>query len=266
MIQNPPIVVYPPCTDGAGLEETTVQGLYGCWRDLYIWVWQAYDLSDSSWRGAGFDDACNVARPFGKVVNAVFLINYALSDNYIPQWHSTEDYQSSSRAADNRFHGPFYMQLDTSPQTALARAQTGRFLTRDRTKLFCGVFNAASGSNLPSTRAGVLVHESWHHWLYKHDFVTSHRKCGSQDCDFYYFHGSGAYDFGQLDRYDTAPDHLRFHSPYQIEVEFLADLAEMSQPWVPVIVTQAARATGNGKLANRFANAPGYLIGNPRPF
>ena len=109
------------CQEGANLEEITVQNLYGCWRDLYLWVWQAYALTDDSWDPAGITDACNVAKPFGKVVNAAFLINYALSDNYAFQWHSTEDYQSSSRAAENRFHGPFYQRFIEYPREFRSR-------------------------------------------------------------------------------------------------------------------------------------------------
>lgn len=267
MIDRPP-VVYPSCVDGANLEEMTVQSLFGCWRDLYMWAWQAYDLTDYSWIRAGLSDACNVTRPFAKVVNAVFLINYALSDNYIPQWHSTEDYSTSSRAEDSRFHGSIYYRLDDTNATAEAASQTGRFLAEDRTNLYCLLFSAGSISDAPSNRASVMLHESWHHWQHKHGFVTSHPKCGtpSHDCDYYYFHGSGAFDFGQMDRYDTNPSHLLFHSPYQMAVEFDADLSEMSFAWVPVVVTQSARTYGNTRITTQFVNAVGYRIGNPRPF
>jgi hypothetical protein len=269
MLADPPVVSVR-CVDGASLEETTVQNLYGCWRDFYLWVWQAYDLTDFTWDHAGISDACNVSQPFAKVVNAAFLINYALSDNYIPQWHSTEDYRNSSRASDNNFHGPFYCRLAFAGDSATteANSQTGRFLAEDRINLYCYLFNLGSPANLPSERAAVMVHESWHHWQYKHGFVTAHPQCGSpaHDCDYYYFHGTGAFDFGQMDRYDTDPNHLLFHSPYQVAVEFHADLAEMSLPWVPLIVTQSARSIGNNRIDNRFVNAVGYRIGNPRPF
>ena len=256
------------CIDGASLEERTVQSFYGCWRDLYLWVWQAYALTDDSWNPAGIDDACNVEKPFAKVVNAVALIKYFLSDNYSLQWHSTEDYTSSSSAADNRFHGPFYQRFIEYNGASEADSETGRTLARDRTNLHCPLFNLGSSSDSPSNRASVMLHESWHHWQYKHSFVTSHPSCGSpsHDCDYYYFHGVGAFDFGQLDRYDTNPNHFRFHSPYQIAVEFDSDLAETSEVWVPTIVTQSARSFGNTRLTTQFVNAPGYRIGNPRPF
>ena len=71
-----------------------------------------------------------------------------------------------------------------------------------------------------------------------------------------------------MERYSTNPNNFQFHSPYQIEVEFDADLAEFSHPWVPTIVTKAARASGNSRLTQegRFINAVGYTIGSPRPF
>lgn len=256
------------CLDCANLEEIIVHNLYGCWRDFYMWGWSAYALTDDSWEGAGLKDVCNTSLPFGKVLNSIFLISYALSDNYIHQWHSTEDYQSSSRAADNRFHGPFYQRFIEYEGSSNATTETGRFAARDRTDLHCPLFNVGAFSDSPSARAGVMLHESWHHWQYKHDFEDTHPQCGSppHDCDYYYFHGSAAFDFGTLDGYDTNPNHFRFHSPRQVQVEFLADLAELSQPWLPTIVTQAAKAFGNDRLRNEFVNAVGYRIGDPRPF
>jgi hypothetical protein len=269
MLDTPPSIPVR-CVAGANVEETTVRGLYGgCWRDLYMWVWQAYDLTDRSWYSTGLIDACNVSLPFAKVVNAAFLINYALSDNLALQWHSTEDYASSSRAADNRFHGPFYMLLSrTSDGTAEAEAKTRQFFSRDRTNLYCRLFNLGSTSDSASNRAAVMVHESWHHWQYHHGFQTSHIKIGSPpaDADWFYPHRVSDFDFGQMDRYDTNPRHLLFHSPYQMAVEFDADPAELSQPWVPLAITQAARNSGNARLMSQFVNAVAYRIGNPRPF
>ncbi len=59
---------------------------------------------------------------------------------------------------------------------------------------------------------------------------------------------------------------MRFHSPYQLMVEFLSDLAEVCQPWVPLVVRQSARAAGNAILAQKFVNKVPYRIGDPRPF
>jgi hypothetical protein len=255
------------CVDGSNAEEQAVQGMYGCWRDFYLWVWQAYALTDDSWNPAGISDACNVNLPFGKVVNSAYLINYCLTDNRGTQWHSTEDYQSASRAADNRFHGSFYQRFIEYNGAAEADSETGRFAAQDRTNLHCPLFNLGSVSDSAGNRASVLIHESWHHWQHKHGFNTNHiGGCPNGQCDYYYFHGLGAYEFGSLDGYDTNPQHLLFHSPYQVCAEFEADLAESAKPSVPAVVTQTARNIGNIRLANCFANAVPYRIGNPRPW
>jgi hypothetical protein len=266
MLQNPPVVPVR-CVVGANLEETAVKGLYGCWRELYLWVWQAYDL-DYTWDRAGLDDACNVAKPFGKVVNAAFLINYALSDDITRQWHSTQDYRDSSRAQASSYHASLYYRLSLKSGSAEANAETGRFLAQDRINLLCRLFDLGNPSDSASIRAADMVHESWHHWQYHHGFTTKHPQCGSpsRDCDYYYPHRVSGFPFGQLDRYDTNPATMRFHSPYQITVEFDADLAETSQPWVPLVVTQAARNSANSRLSSQFVNTPGYVVGNPRPF
>ncbi len=261
------------CNDGANAQDLGLQQQYGCWRDLYLWVWNAYQLTDDSWDPAGISDACNIALPFAKVVNGAFAVNYALTDNYSLQWHSTEDYRSSSRAGDNRFHGPFYQRFIEYNGASEADSEVGRVAARDRTNLHCPIFNLGGASDDPVNRGSVLVHESWHHWQQKHGFKSDHMDgprgaCtwGAGSCDWFYPHTISQFDFGQLDRYDTNPDHLLFHSPYQIQAEFDADIAEMSQPWVPVGVTQMARYYGNTRLANAFVNRVAYRIGDPRPW
>jgi len=249
------------CNDGSSLEEQAIQKLYGCWRDLYLWVWQAYDLTDDSWDPAGKLDACNVGMPFGKVVNSAFLLGYCLTDNYSTQWHSTDDYENAVLARDNEYHDDFervFIQYSGS-----AEASTDS----DTTEMHCPLFNIGSISDSVGNRAGVMVHEAWHLWQRKHDFDHSHNSgCSNGDCDWYYFHTVSAFDFGAFAGYDTDPAHLRFHSPYQVCAEFEADVAECSQARVPTVVTQMARNLGNTRLASCFKNKVGYRIGDPRPW
>jgi hypothetical protein len=261
------------CNVGANAQDVAVQGRYGCWRDLYLWVWKAYQLTDDSWNSVGISDACNISLPFAKVVNGAYVINYMLTDNRDLQWHSTEDYVSASRAGDNRFHGPFYQRFIEYDGSAEADSETGRFAARDRTNLHCPIFNLNGPSDDPVNRGSVLVHEAWHHWQRKYGFDGDHMSgpvgaCtwSGKSCDWYYFHGLEAFEFGQLERYSTDPNHFQFHSPYQVQSEFDADVAELAQPWVPVAVTQKARYYGNTRLANAFVNRVGYRIGDPRPF
>lgn len=262
------------CQDGWGnLEEIVAHGVISQHVDVDAfvnWAHDAYALTDDSWDGAGAGDPNEGTLPYGKVLTSIFLITYALSDDYIPQWHSTEDYLSCSRAADNRFHGPFYMRFIEYNGSSEADAETGRFAARDRTNLHCPLFNLGSISSFPSHRAGVLLHEAWHHWQYAHGFDGSHPDksgaCTGAECDYYYFHGSGWFEFGTLDRWDTNPASFRFHSPYQVEAEFFADLAELAKPWVPNMISNTARDHGNILLEKYFINRVGYRIGQPRPW
>jgi hypothetical protein len=258
------------CRDGMGTVDAAVNALIPLpsqWPEFFDWAASAFTLDDDdSWDPAGEDKAYLATLPYGKMINAIYLLAYALSDNYAVQWHSREDYLSDARAVDNRFHGPFYLRFfDGSGE---ADADTGRFAARDRTDLHCAIFNFQGPSDDPTNRASVLVHEAWHHWQYKNGYKGDHLTGGSigpgLEGDWYYFHRVYDYDFGLLERYQLNP--LKFHSPYQVQVEFDADLAECANGWVPISVTQSARSYGNVRLANQFFNPAAYRIGTPRPF
>lgn len=239
------------------------------WPEFYSWARDAFALTDDSWGGAGANSPDDGTLPYGKMITAIYLLCYALRDDYIPQWHARNDYLSSGRAADNQYHGPFYMRFLNSSDSE-ATSETGRFAARDRTNYKCPLFDKGGISDDPANRASVIAHESWHHWQYKHDYKTDHQTgpsvAAGMQGDWYYFHGSGAFDFGTLWTYDVNANPIRFHSPYQIAIEWDADLAEYSFGWVPLIVQQQARNYGNTRLALQCKNMIGYRIGDPRPF
>jgi hypothetical protein len=269
------------CIDGMGMADLAVDRLIPApsqWPEFYDWAHEEFDLTDGSWVPAGGvlrifgitlqDERWNGSKPYGKMIHSIYLLAYALRDDYIPQWHARLDYLNSAMSADNDYHGPFYSRFISSGDAG-ATAVTGRVAARDRTDYKCQIFDLGAGGDDPAARAGAIVHESWHHWQYKYDWEGDHLTGGrikaGQEGDYYYRHGSGAFDFGTLWRYDlSAP--MRFHSPYQIEAEFLADLAEHSFGWIPLIVKDSARVGGNSLLANRFFNGTNYRIGQPRPF
>lgn len=116
----------------------------------------------------------------------------------------------------------------------------------------------------------MIVHEGWHHWQYKYKFDTSHLTGGAIDPksegDYYYRHGSRSFPAGSLWAHDLNATPMRFHSPYQVMVEFDADLSESARNWVPASVRMAARNYGNTRLRNQFYNRVFYRIGNPQPF
>jgi hypothetical protein len=255
------------CENNRNLEEMLVHGLIGVMGVNYDafnnWATGYFQVTNDSWQPWGAFDPNDKSRPFGKTLNAIFLIGYALSDNHNLQWHSLEDYESLAAGPSNRFHDHKYMRMITWAGTAEATSSGNRI------DLHCPLFAEGSISNFPSHRAGVLIHEAWHHWQYKHNFVSTHPVGGASDWsqgDYYHFHGVGAFEFGDLDKYSTNPASLKFHSPYQVEAEFFADLAELALPSVPNQVCQTARDHGNILLTHAFVNGTPYRIGQPRPW
>ncbi len=254
------------CVDGAGKDDRDLFQTYGCWQPFVQWAWQAYGLTDASWTPAGLQDACNINLPFAKVLNSAFLINYGLSDNRYMQWHSSEDYSSLSRADANRFHAAFqlrFIQAGAKPHHGASTHTQGP----RRTDLHCLLFNAKTTTAYVTNRASVMLHEGWHHWHLKHNYDGVHPQCSQgNQCDYYYSHTIRTYPFGTLDRHNTDPAHFLFHSPRQVEVEFLADVAEMCRPWMPNSVRGTARMHGNTRLDNEFVNDVPWRIGDPRPW
>lgn len=255
------------CQDNRNLEEILVHGLIGVMGVNYDafnqWARDHFQVTNDSWDPWGAFDPNDKSRPYGKTLNAIFLIGYALSDNHSLQWHSLEDYESLASGRDNRFHSHNYKRMITWSGSAEATASGNRI------DLHCPLFLENGISNFASHRAAVLVHEGWHHWQYKHGFESGHPSGGActwAEGDYYYFHGLGTFEFGQLHGYSTNPANFHFHSPYQIEAEFFADLAELARPSVPNLVCQTARDHGNILLANAFVNATPYRIGQPRPW
>lgn len=88
--------------------------------------------------------------------------------------------------------------------------------------------------------------------------------CTAPGCDYFYFHGIGAYAFGAMWENDATAN--RFHSPNQVQVEYLCDVADQPQPWVPNSVRTTAENDANTRAAERFLNGPGYRCGDPRPW
>jgi hypothetical protein len=255
------------CDNNRSLEEILVHGTIGAMGVNYdafnAWATNYFQVTNDSWNPWGAFDPNDKERPFGKTLNAIFLIGYALSDNHNLQWHSLEDYESLAAGPANRFHDHKYMRIIKWNGSREASSSGNRI------DLHCPLFASGWISNFPSHRAAVLIHEGWHHWQYKHGFESEHPTGGActwSQGDYYYFHGVGAFEFGDLHLYSTNPAAVRFHTPYQIEAEFFADLAELARPSIPTLVSQTARDHGNILLANAFVNATPYRIGQPRPW
>ena len=200
--------------------------------------------------------------PYGKMINSIFLLAVLAADNHDASWHSAQALPSAGLALDTVYHDDFeILFIDGGGEATM---------DGDETQMHCAVFDVASISSDPANRASVMAHEGSHHWQDKYDWESGHLTGGAIEAglegDWYYRHGFGAFEFGELWKIDLGSSPIRFHSPYQIAVEFDADLTEQSQPWVPEIVRQSARYFGNRRLESQFKNRVSYRIGNPRPF
>jgi hypothetical protein len=256
-----------PCNDGAGSADNDLWSVHNCWWDFVLWQYKAYRMWDSNWKDWGFRDACNIGEPYPKAHNASYLLTYGLTDG-IWQWHGTLDYRRAGEAWASPNHNTIHY-VPANTRAWLAQAQK-RFLREDRTRLSCLLFDIDAVTANPATRAGDYVHEGWHHWQYKRGY-SGHMNgpigactMNGRACDWYYWHGVGAYAFGEMHKYTT--DGQFFHSPNQAQVEFLCDVSEMSKWWVPTSVRNRGRIEANQRLGSRFRNTVAYRCGDPRPW
>jgi hypothetical protein len=74
------------CTDNRTLEEILVHATIGRlginYDELNAWARSFYRLQDDSWNPWGVGDPNDKSRPYGKTINAIFVIGYLLSDNH----------------------------------------------------------------------------------------------------------------------------------------------------------------------------------------
>jgi hypothetical protein len=217
---------------------------------------------------------------FDKHVNAGFVMNTGLADDNDFSFHAAVDYRwvswklntifrdavehffSDDLSVFGRFSEPFF---GTNEITTTCLLYSPSHID-SKTEMVVLHPNAQ-----PASRGGDFVHEGWHGWQARrgyrgHEPNPPGGMCTlkGKNCDFFYFHGVSEYVFGAL--WETDRTEKRFHSPNQVQVEYLCDLVGRPAPWVPVSVTQAARMDANLRAMTRFINGPGYFCGTPRPF
>lgn len=257
---------------GASTADKDLWNTHGCDKNFFLWSYKAYDQRESDWTGRGWKDACNVKLEFPKHWNATYLVTYGLQDANCCSWHGTADYRPLAEAADSSFHSSIYH--DAKDGTANFGGWTWHPFDSNEVTTFCPLYNKTVANANPASRAGDFMHEGWHGWLDKYDWDNGscggHRcgtpgNCTAKDaCDYFYFHGVGKFAFGAL--YQTDGTAAKFHSPNQVQVEFLCDVADYPKGWVPNSVRLAARTDADTRSAQRFINGPGYKCGNPRPW
>jgi len=253
---------------GASQADRDLWNDHGCWTDFFLWQYQAYNMHESDWSGRGWNDACNVNLEYPKHWNAAYLVTYGLADNFFQSFHGTVDYRATAEAGGNDFHNRIrHVPSDRTDIFGSYSPSSGQVATA------CPLYDPTATNSNPASRAGDFMHEGWHAWLDKYNWNNGsfggHRaaqgNCTAANfCDYFYFHGVSAYAFGEMWKTDGTAAY--FHSPNQVQVEFLCDIADFPQPWVPNSVRLRAQADANQRSAERFINGPGYSCGSPRPW
>lgn len=254
---------------------------HGCWMDYVLWQYREYDVHSPHWDDRGFFDACNQNLEYPKHWNATYLINYGLADNRSQSWHGTIDYERLSNAEHNEFKFELYHTVSDEIGIDGKKAY-GQWVhhpgTPNEINTSCLLYddllrNANDNpNNNPASRAGDFIHEGWHGWEQEYGYNRAHftnpegGNCTTEGatCDYFYFHGVGAYEFGLMYRNDGTAK--LFHSPNQAQVEFLCDVASQSKSWIPKTVRKEAKRDADTRAVTRFINGPGYECGNPRPW
>jgi hypothetical protein len=267
-----PVLAQSCAQTSASQADQDLWNFHGCWRDFYLWQYQAYDMTSGDWSGRGWDDACNVDKEYPKHWSASYLLTYGLADNNSFSFHGTADYRGTAERPDNNYHHAIrHTPLDDN-------GFFGKWIPEvfgpNLVQTSCPLYDPAVAPNAnPASRAGDFMHEGWHGWMdrwgWNNGSCGGHRcgptgACTWSSCDYFYFHGIGAYAFGAMWQNDGTAN--RFHSPNQVQVEFLCDVAEYPQGWVPASVRQAARVDANQRADQRFINGPGFHCGDPRPW
>ncbi len=208
-----------------------------------------------------------------------------------PPWHTSWDYQRLAKARSTEAHYPYILLVDwyTGPINQLAQHKywTGGdvldglgFTSQQETvSLYAPVFSPTHTSvwSHPVARAGVMLHEGQHSFEYKWEVDEGaggggyghesceiiHTKPGSKerttriiDCDNMEWHNRG------VARGELAHIH---DGPYQVEREFLCDVAEHAASWVSKDQLVVAFNLALARDAT-IKNGPPPSCGKPFPF
>lgn len=238
--------------------------VHGCNHAFFKWEFKAYGLRKRDWIGRGWDDACNISLEYAKHWNAAYLLTYGLPDT-AGQFHGTKDYRATAEASASNFHQAIRATIGDGTQFFGSYSQ-------GVVTSYCPLYDFAVYHANPGSRSGTFAHEGWHAWFDKYGYVNGSAdghfagpmlNCTAPSCDYFYVHGLGDYEFGHMYEQDGTAN--RFHSPIQVQVEYLCDIADQSLAWVPMSVRIASRGDSNARSALNFINGPGYSCGSASP-
>jgi hypothetical protein len=244
-----PAVAGAVCPNTVETDEQTLWNVHNGWTAFRDWFRPYYNFQSDHWGGGWGWDSTDPTQAFPKAWDSAYLITYGLEDWSLGPWHSDPDYYNWASGAN---HGFRYEPEDSTE--AYAKAFWGWFVT-DRVEIMCPSFN----SRTAGVRAGTMLHESSHiMWDLDHQSNLPGSNCGTTACsDNWFFHYLNSYSYGSLAGHE--------HSMNQIQIEWLCDLAEFGEWWVPATIGLVAQSEANDRMNNRILNPPGWTCGNPRP-
>jgi len=137
----------------------------------------------------------------------------------------------------------------------------------NRVEMSCMMFDPNSFLRTTGTanRAAVMLHEATH-MRYADFWGTEPHDDEDNSRDEWNYHGllMGKILYGQAGVVTISPLSLK-HSPYQIQIEFLSDIAEFANYWVPYSVYGFAADVANRLMEVAIIGDPGWRCGEPRP-
>lgn len=127
----------------------------------------------------------------------------------------------------------------------------------------------------PTYRGSNFIHESWHAWNQVHhklveaEDAKGHEekgpkgKCGQIGCDHFRAHAHTSYQAGEL--YLSGSVGRSAIPVYQIQLEYLCDVSDNAEPWIPYSVRESAANEAGWLTKNRFVESVPYWCGSTRP-
>jgi hypothetical protein len=190
--------------------------------------------------------------------NQVRLMTSAIGLTLTP-WHTDSEYSNFAAGSLHQFkYEPEndedgWAEADWTP------------IFGDGVNMQCLSFNGELfGIMNPALRASLMLHEAAHM-----NFRYDHDSCNDEDCDWWYFHTllDPLYTLGRGTVPASGSNFVTEanHSPYQLNVEYLSDIAEFPSSDLPASTYEQAQLYAIQFLDDRISNDPGWRPGVPRP-
>ena len=251
------------------------------WRSF---IADNFSIVQGDWGNDGYPDLVNPQGPYFLMANSAFLITYAMTADPGFTFHDPRlDYFELAEGHGGRFKFDSYYGISTGDGSLYADFEASHSLSPDEIMTYCGMFDPTMD---PASRAAILMHEAWHGWQLRYHWdvntasghlpisppglpaVFPPGNCKWESaCDYYTLHRVSLFPPGQMEYSTPNPGpNQKMHMPYQVEVEFLCDLAQRHVPSFPVPLEMAAESQADYLVANVFLNPVPLGCGSRRPF